>query len=341
MIKVLPVHEAVGAVLCHDITRIVKGESKGPAFKKGHVITEQDIPLLLDVGKEHIYALELVPGVLHENEAAERIAKAAAGPGLRLSDTSEGRVNLLAEFTGLLKIDVDALFQLNSIPDVIFGTLHTNHRVAAGRAVAGTRVIPLVVEEDKVIQAEEVCRKYYPLVQVKPFAAWRIGVVTTGSEVFHGRIKDEFGPVVDKKFAELGSQVMRQVLVSDQTDMTVQAVYDLIAEGAQMVVVTGGMSVDPDDQTPASIRATGADVVTYGAPAFPGAMFMLAYIGDIPVVGLPGCVMYYNATIFDLVVPRLLAGERVTRDDIVAMGHGGFCAGCAECRYPLCSFGKN
>jgi hypothetical protein len=259
MIKVLPVHEAVGAVLCHDITRIVPGEFKGPAFKKGHVITEHDIPLLLDVGKEHIYALELVPGILHENEAAERIAQAAQGPGIRLSETSEGRVNLIAEHTGLLKIDVDALHQLNSITDIIFGTLHTNHRVTADRAVAGTRVIPIVVDEEKVVRAEQICRQYYPLIQVKPFSDWQIGVITTGSEVYHGRIKDEFGPVVDKKFTELGSRVMRQILVSDQTDMTVQAIHDLIAEGAQMVVITGGMSVDPDDQTPASIRASGAD----------------------------------------------------------------------------------
>lgn len=341
MIKVLDVNEAVGAVLCHDITRIVPGEFKGRAFKKGHIITEDDIPLLLKIGKEHIYALELAPGALHENEAAERIARAAAGPGLTLSEVSEGRVNLIADHTGLLKVNVEGLNRLNAIPDIIFGTLHTNLVASRGRATAGTRAIPLVVDEEHVVRAEEICRDYYPLVQVKPLASLSIGVVTTGSEVYQGRIKDEFGPVVEKKFADLGSTVMRQVLVSDDREMTVRAIQTLLEEGAGMIVVTGGMSVDPDDQTPASIRATGADVVSYGAPVFPGAMFMLAYKNGVPIVGLPGCVMYYRTTIFDLVVPRILAGELVTLEEIQALGHGGFCAGCPECRYPLCGFGKN
>ena len=341
MYKILPVTEAVGSVLYHDITRIVPGEFKGRLFKKGHIITEEDIPALLDIGKEHIYALELGPGIVHENEAAERLARAAMGPGITLTEVAEGRVNLEAEYDGLLKVDREALFKLNSVPDVVFGTLHGNHGVNQGRAVAGTRVTPLVVEERVILQAEEVCRENYPIISVKPFKKWRVGVVTTGSEVFHGRIKDEFSPVVKRKFSELGSGIISQVLVSDQVDMTVQAIHEAIGNGAQMVVVTGGMSVDPDDQTPVSIKATGAEVVTYGAPAFPGAMFMLAYLGDIPILGLPGCVMYYKATIFDLVVPRILAGERVTREDIVALGYGGFCAGCKDCRYPLCGFGKN
>ncbi|MBU2551879.1 MAG: molybdopterin-binding protein [Proteobacteria bacterium] len=340
MIKVLRVSEAVGAVLCHDVTRIVPGEFKGRAFRKGHVITEADVPLLLEIGKEHIYALELGPGKVHENEAAERIARAAAGPGLGLSEVCEGRVNLIAERQGLLKVDVEALDRLNTIPDVVFATMHTNHVTPGGRPVAGTRVIPLVVDEETVARAEAVCRRQAPLIQVKPLAAWPIGVVTTGSEVFRGLIKDEFGPVVSRKFSELGSTVMRQVYVSDDPVMTVQAIVGLIEEGARMVVVTGGMSVDPDDRTPASIRATGAEVVIYGAPTFPGAMFMLAYLGDVPIIGLPGCVMYYQATIFDLVVPRILAGERVTRTDVQSLGHGGFCAGCPDCRYPICGFGK-
>ena len=172
------------------------------------------------------------------------------------------------------------------------------------------------------------------------FTFFRVGLVTTGSEVYHGRIEDAFGPVIQEKIKALGSQVIRQILVSDDQEMTVAAIHALIAEGAEMVMVTGGMSVDPDDQTPASIRAAGGDVITYGAPVFPGAMFMLATIDGIPVAGLPGCVMYYQASIFDLVVPRLLAGETVSREDIATMGHGGFCSGCKRCRYPLCGFGK-
>ena len=229
---------------------------------------------------------------------------------------------------------------VNSIQDVVFATLHRNHRVAAGQPVAGTRVIPLVVTERQVADAEKVCCDNQPIVSVKPFQSLSVGMVTTGSEVFQGRIKDQFGPVVEKKFKALGSQVVRQIYVADEVEKTVEAVRTLIADGAQMVVLTGGMSVDPDDRTPAGIRGTGARVVTYGAPLFPGAMFMLAYIGDIPVLGLPGCVMYHKTSVFDLIVPRLLAGEQLTRDDIVQLGHGGFCAGCPDCRYPACAFGK-
>jgi molybdopterin biosynthesis enzyme len=237
-------------------------------------------------------------------------------------------------------VDVEALSKLNSIQDVVFATLHRNHRVVAGLPVAGTRVIPLVVTERQVADAERICCDNQPIVTVKPFQSFSVGMVTTGSEVFQGRIKDQFGPVVEKKFKALGSRIVRQVYVADEVEKTVEAVRSLIADGVQMVVLTGGMSVDPDDRTPAGIRGTGARVVTYGAPLFPGAMFMLAYIGDIPVLGLPGCVMYHQTSVFDLIVPRLLAGERLAREDIVQLGHGGFCAGCPECRYPACAFGK-
>jgi len=340
MMQSIPVRKAVGHILAHDVTRIVPGQGKGPAFKKGHIIQEQDIETLLDIGKANIYVLELSSDQVHEDDAARRIAVAAAGPGIKLSVPSEGRVNLIAELSGLLKVDVESLSKLNSIQDVVFATLHRNHRVAAGQPVAGTRVIPLVVPERQVADAERVCRDSQPIITVKPFQSLSVGMVTTGSEVFQGRIKDQFGPVVEKKFKALGSRVVRQIYVADEVEKTVEAVRTLIADGARMVVLTGGMSVDPDDRTPAGIRGTGARVVTYGAPLFPGAMFMLAYIGDIPVLGLPGCVMYHKTSVFDLIVPRLLAGEQLTRDDIVQLGHGGFCAGCPDCRYPSCAFGK-
>jgi len=338
--KTMHVEEAVGTVLCHDITRIVPGESKGPAFRRGHVVTEADIPHLLDIGKEHLYVFDPQDGYVHEDEAARRIAKAAAGPGIELSTPVEGKITLRAEHDGLLDINTDALFQLNSVKDVIFGTIHTNQLVSQGRAMAGTRVIPLVVPEEIVAEAETVLQDNAPLIQVRPLKKCRVGIVTTGSEVYNGRIKDKFGPVIRKKFKGYGSTTIGQKLVSDQQEMTVNAIQDFLEEGADFIVVTGGMSVDPDDQTPASIRATGAEIISYGAPTFPGAMFMLAKIGDVPVVGLPGCVMYYRASIFDLIIPRILAGKDVTEKDIINLGHGGFCEGCETCRYPVCSFGK-
>ena len=341
MIRAIPIQEAVGCVLAHDITRIIPGREKGPAFKKGHIIRAEEIPEFLKIGKERIYVLDLEPGMLHENEAARRLSQAAAGPGIRLTAPSEGRVNLVAETDGLLVVDVDTLTRINAIDDMVFATLHSHQPVNAEQPLAGTRVVPLVIAEAPIRRVEQICAEARPVIQVKPFKACRVGIVTTGSEVYHGRIKDAFGPVVEKKFRDLGCQVLRQILVSDDRQMTVDAIRELIAEGAEMVMVTGGMSVDPDDQTPASIRAAGGEVITYGAPVFPGAMFMLAYIGDVPVAGLPGCVMYYRTSIFDLIIPRLLAGEPVTRDAIAALGHGGFCSGCPTCRYPLCGFGKN
>ena len=338
-VKALHVREAVGKVLLHDITRIVPDMFKGPLFRKGHIITEADIEALLDIGKEHIYVAGLKNEV-HENEAALRIANAALGPNIDISIPKEGKVGFSSRIHGLLKINVEGLEQLNSVEDVIFASLHTCRSVDEGQDIAGTRVIPLTVPEKQVADAERVCEQYFPIIEVKPFAALDIGMVVTGSEVFHERIRDQFGPVVEKKFNALGSRIMGKRVVPDDLEMTVSAIRDLIADGAQMIAVTGGMSVDPDDLTPAAIRATGGKIITYGAPVLPGAMFMLAYINDIPVIGLPGCVMYHRASIFDLVVPRVLAGETVEKKDIIMMGHGGFCSNCTDCRYPDCSFGK-
>ena len=338
--KTVPVEDAVGEVLCHDITEIVPGVYKGRAFKKGRVIRAEDVPKLLDLGKTHVYVCPKPGDAVHEDEAARRIAAAAIGDGLRLSEPVEGKVELVATRIGLLKVDTRALFHINSIEDVMFATLHTHQLVDAEQPVAGTRIIPLFAEPQRIEAVEQICREHFPLIQVKTLAPVRVGIVTTGSEIYHGRIEDKFGPLLREKFSTLGSEVIGQALVSDNVEMTVQAIKNFIHDGAHFVAVTGGMSVDPDDQTPASIRAAGGKVVTYGAPVLPGAMFMLAYIDDIPVVGLPGCVMYCKASIFDLVVPRLLAGETVTKADIASMGHGGFCSTCTDCRFPLCAFGK-
>ncbi|TVM16334.1 molybdopterin-binding protein [Oceanidesulfovibrio indonesiensis] len=338
--KSIPVQEAVGSVLCHDITQIVPGEFKGRAFKRGHIIRSEDVATLLNLGKEHIYVFDLAEGYVHEDDAAVRIATAVAGNGIILSETSEGRVNLFADIDGLVRVNAKALHAMNAVDEIVIATIHNNQQVHKGRPLAGARVVPLAVREEKVRHIEAICRSNAPIVTVLPFQHLHVGVVTTGSEVYHGRIKDRFGPVIRRKFGELGCSIIDQVFVPDDVDMTVSAINDLLKRGASMIAVTGGMSVDPDDRTPSAIRAAGGQVVTYGAPTFPGAMFMLAYLGNVPVVGLPGCVMYARSSIFDLVVPRIVAGEVVTREDIVALGHGGYCAGCAECRYPNCAFGK-
>lgn len=338
--KAIPVEESVGTVLCHDITRIVVGESKGPAFRRGHVVTDEDIPTLLDIGKANLYVFDPKDGYVHEDDAAFRLAAAATGKNINFSGPSEGKVTLTAAIDGLLSINVPLLTDMNCVDDVTFATVHNHQFVKKGRPLAGTRVIPLAVPEEILFEVENICEKGGPVIEVKPLKAARIGVVTTGSEVYTGRIKDGFGPVLKRKFKELGSTVVDQVFVSDEVEMTVEAIRSFRKQGVDLIAVTGGMSVDPDDQTPTAIRQTGADVVTYGAPTYPGAMFMLAHLDGVPVVGLPGCVMYHKASIFDLVIPRILAGEKVTRRDIVAFGHGGFCEGCDTCRYPVCGFGK-
>ncbi len=338
-LRIIPVQEAVGSVLCHDITRIAPGEAKGPAFRKGHIVEEGDIPLLLSIGKEHLYVFEPQPGLLHEDDAARRITAAAMGANLRLTEPKEGRINALAACQGLVVVDVERLLAINNLGQVTFATIHTMQEVAEGQSVAGARVVPLLADEAQVEAVERLCAAG-PIISVRPFQSFSIGLVTTGSEIYHGRIQDKFGPVLREKFGRLGSRILDQTLTSDDEAMTSGAIRDFIARGADMVVVTGGMSVDPDDRTPASIRAAGGVVESYGAPTFPGAMFLLAHIGNVPVLGLPGCVMYHKASIFDLIVPRILAGVPVTRADIAALGHGGYCASCPECRYPVCPFGK-
>jgi molybdenum cofactor synthesis domain-containing protein len=340
MVEIISVEQAVGRVLYHDITRIAPGEFKGRAFKKGHHITPDDVPKLKELGKDRVYVLNLSDGYLHENEAAERIARAIAGPHVTFTEPDQGKVELKAMEKGLLKIDAALLQQLNELPDITIATLHTNQQANAGKTVAGTRIIPLFTAEENILRLEELCRNNPPLVSLKPFQALRIGVITTGNEIFYGRIPDGFGPVIKDKFEALGSTVFRQIVAPDQVSAIVDAINALLEENAEMIVLTGGMSVDPDDLTPASIRASGARVISYGAPTYPGAMFMLAELNGVPILGLPGCAMYHKATIVELVVPRLLAGEEVTREDIIAFGHGGLCVGCAKCHYPDCGFGK-
>ena len=342
-LKTIRVQDAVGSVLCHDITRIVPGESKGPVFRKGHVIAEEDIPVLLEVGKEHLYVYEALPGFVHEDDAARRIVNAAMGDNLVFSAPKEGRINALADCDGLLVVDVERLLEVNSLEQISFATMHTMTPVRKGQAVAGTRVVPLMADERQLEAVERICRAdgvKKALVEIRPFRSFRVGIVTTGSEVFHGRIKDRFGPVLRGKFAEFGSDVIGQSFAPDDEEQTREAILSFISAGADMVVVTGGMSVDPDDRTPSSIRSAGGVVERYGAPTFPGAMFLLSHIGQTPVLGLPGCVMYHKASIFDLIVPRILAGLEVTARDIAALGHGGLCAGCADCRFPVCPFGN-
>ena len=322
MLKVIPVEQAVGLTLAHDITEIVPGKYKGPAFRRGHVIRPEDVSRLLDLGKAHIYVMELAEGEIHEEDAARRLARAAAGPHLMLTDPVEGRVNLVAEIAGLLKIDADLLYRFNDLGEMILATLPANRYVRKGDVVAGTRTIPVVVKEDLIKKAEAICREQ-PIVTVLPIPARRVHLIVTGSEVYTGRIKDGFEPVVRRKVDEMGSELEATKFAPDDPDRIAALIKESHQAGAEIILVSGGMSVDPDDLTPEGIRRSGAKVETHGFPVLPGSMFLMAYLEQTPILGLSGCVLHDAVSAFDLLLPRLLAGEKISRPDIVAMGHGG------------------
>ncbi len=335
------VEEAVGAVLMHDMTEIIPGKSKGPRFRKGQVIREEDIPVLLQMGKQHIYVWDQIPGLVHEDEAALRLAKAVSGPGIELSAPKEGKVTLKATHKGLIYVAEDTLLALNSLEYIVVSTLHSHRPVEAGQILAGTRVVPLMIEEKIIAEAEHVAASYSePILQVRSLHEFRVGIVTTGSEVYHGRIQDKFGPVLKQKVTSWGSKVIGQSFADDDVSIIQTKIREHLQSGAEMILVSGGMSVDPDDVTPTAIKEMGGELVTYGSPVLPGAMFLLAYLDGVPVLGLPGCVMYSATTVFDLIAPRLLTGEKLSRRDIAQLGHGGLCMECPECTYPHCAFGK-
>lgn len=343
--KYIKTEDAVGQVLCHDITQIIPGEKKGPVFKKGHIVQKEDIPVLLSVGKEHLYVWEKREGILHEDEAAEILRDICMGnsPELNASLPSEGKIEITAAVDGLLKINSEKLIAVNSLGQMMIATVHGNTVVHKGDKLAGTRIIPLVIEEEKMKEAQKVAG-FTPILSILPFKETKIAFVITGSEVSKGLIKDSFSTVLEKKLEEFPVSVIGKVYPGDNRNEITNAVLGFVENGADMVLCTGGMSVDPDDKTPGAIKDTGAEIVTYGAPVLPGAMFLLSYLSrgekTIPVMGLPGCVMYAKRTIFDLIFPRVLTGEKLSSEDFAVYGEGGLCLGCNPCHYPNCGFGK-
>lgn len=343
MLREVRVEDAIGMRLAHDLTQIIPGQFKGRLFRKGHVITEQDIPKLLDIGKEHIYIMDLSAGFVHEDDAAERMAKAITSANLVLSEPHEGKVTLKSQIHGLAQINKSFIDQVNAMGEIALATVTTNTVVKPGQAVAATRVVPLIVADEKIKRVEQlsaelqsgqqhshslseedpIAPQVTELITVKPFHSLKVGLITTGSEVFKGRIQDKFGPAVKSKVSELGSEVIEQRLVTDDSELIVEEIRYFQALGCDLILLTGGMSVDPDDRTPGAIKKSGARIVSYGTPMLPGSMLMMAYLDDIPIMGLPGCVMHDPYTSFDVLLPRICAGDIIEREDIVHMGYGG------------------
>ncbi len=374
-LKKMPIKEAVGTVLAHDITEIRPGEFKGRAFRKGHIIREEDVCHLQRLGKESIFVVNIADDEMHEDDAAYALAKALMGEGVGIKgEPKEGKITIVAGTDGLLKINEDALLAFNMLGDVMCATLHSNTVVRRGQAVAGTRAIPLVVKKDVVQAAVRIGEEAGKIICVREMRKPRVGVVITGNEVYYGRVKDAFAPVIISKVKAIGGEIVGMYYAPDDESFIESRLRELINAGADLLVTTGGMSVDPDDVTRFAIRNLGATEVTYGSAVLPGAMFLVAYIekgssdqgvkgsrvnteqplepshpgtlessrslDGIPVLGIPACGMYHAATVFDLILPRILAGEKIGRKELASLGHGGLCRACDECRYPVCPFGK-
>ncbi len=339
--KEIRTQDAVGQVLCHDITRIVKGVTKDAAFRKGHIITEEDIPVLLNLGKDHVYVWENDETMLHENDAAEILREICQGKNMHPTAVKEGKIELIADCDGFFTADVEKLRAVNSVGEMMIATIPSGFEVRKNQRLAGTRVIPLVIKKEKM---EEACRVSgeKPILDVIPFRPRKYAVVTTGNEVFNHRIEDTFTPVIVAKLAHFGCEMISQIVTDDDNTHIEDAIRkSMEIPGVEMIICTGGMSVDPDDRTPLAIRNTGANIISYGSPVLPGAMFLMGYLPDgRPICGLPGCVMYVKRTVFDLVLPRLMADVPVTAEYLAGLGHGGFCQGCEVCHFPNCSFGK-
>ena len=337
--KLIPTQDAVGHMLCHDMTQIIPGQYKGARFRKGHVVQPEDVPVLLSMGKEHLYVWELTPGMVHENDAAERLCALCRNDHMERTEAKEGKIELTAAIDGLFQVDRRRLNAVNALEDIMIATRHGNTAVRKGGKLAGTRVIPLVIAEEKLRRAEEAAGST-PLLTLTPWKLKTAAVIATGNEVAKGLITDAFTPVVEAKLTAFGIRTVRRSTPGDDMDKITQEILAARNAGVDLILCTGGMSVDPDDRTPGAVRASGAWVVSYGAPVLPGAMFLVSYLEGVPILGLPGCVMYAQSTIFDLLLPRIAAGVPISRKDITEMGEGGLCLGCDICTYPDCGFGK-
>jgi molybdenum cofactor synthesis domain-containing protein len=340
LLKKVKTEDAVGLVVGHDMTKTIPGVYDGPRFRRGDVIKSEDIPELLSMGKEHIYVIEQEENLVHEEEAAVRIAKAIAGKNLKLTDPRQGRVNMKAAVDGVIKINKPLLYEIHSIEDIIIAARHNNVTCKAGEIVAGTKIIPLFTAEDNLKKLEELCKNKGKVVDVLPFIPKKVGMIITGNEIFKGITEDKFAAVMRKKIEKLGSSVISQVIVPDDEDKIAGAILDAKAKGCNVIITCGGLSVDPDDVTAEGVAKSGAKIISCGVPVMPGAMVLVAELGDVPILGAPGAVIFKKTTIIDVLLPRMLAGDKITRQDIVELAHGGMCLDCEECVFPVCPFGK-
>jgi hypothetical protein len=338
--KKIRIEDAVGTVLAHDMTRIIPGRIKEVGFEKGHIVTPEDIPELLKIGKKYLYILELREDQIHEDDAAIRIATAISGDNVHFTKPREGKSRIVADCKGLVQINVAILKQINKIGDIIVSTLKTGSLCFKGQTIAATRIIPLVTQTAKIERLEELTRAHGPVIRTAAFRKMRFGAVVTGSEIYEGLIEDEFDKYVGQKAIGYGCEFVKKILAPDDPEAIARAIHDLKDAGCELILSTGGLSVDPDDVTKAGVRKSGAQVISYGSPVLPGAMSLYADLDGTVILGLPACVYFHLTTFFDLILPKILINETITADTIAEMGHGGLCMNCEPCRFPACGFGR-
>jgi hypothetical protein len=340
MMKKIKIEDAIGTVLGHDVTQIIPDKYKGPRFKRGHRIRKEDIPEFLKIGKEHVFVMDIRPGIIHEDVAALRLGEAFSGKNIKINGPSEGKVTFHSKINGVLKINLPLLNRINLSRNIILSTLYRHTLCSPGMAVGATRIISLTAPEKQIERVEAWCKKEGPVIDILTYRKLNIGVVITGNEIFKGRIQDRFDNKVGKKIINFGSQVVNKLIVPDDVHQISKALLELRDDSVDLILVTGGLSVDPDDVTRAGVKKARTKIIFYGTPILPGAMFLYGMLGEKPVLGLPACVFYHKATLFDLIFPRILAGEVLKRREISLLGHGGFCQNCNRCHFPLCPFGK-
>lgn len=336
--KKINVQDAIGRKLCHDITEMNDG-FKGVAFPRGHMIQEEDVEHMKNIGKRHVYVWEENAGEIHEDDCARRLAAMAPVTGAHYTGPSEGKVLLIADQRGLFRVNRRLLETIDSIGDITICTLPDHYPVEAGARLASMRIVPLVTKEAQILQAERLCAEKR-LLKLLPYQPRKIGVVITGSEVYSGRIQDQFEPVVREKMQQYPSEILGVTICDDDLDMIVSAAKAHLERGADFLIFTGGMSVDPDDLTPTAIRQLGAEIVTHGVPAQPGNMTLVAYLGDVPILGVPGAAIKLPTTIFDVLLPQIFAGEKITKEELTNLADGGLCQMCKACHWPNCTFGR-
>ena len=336
--KKVKVQDAIGMTLCHDITAMVDG-FKGAAFKRGHVITQEDIPKLLDIGKQHVFIWEENAGEIHEEDAARRLSQMTTVDGAHYGSVSEGKIQLFADQDGMFRVDKALLAAVNRIGDITITTLPDHYPVKAGDRLASMRIVPLVTEERQIAEAEALCADKQ-LYDLRPFKPLKVGIIITGSEIYHGRIKDKFERIARAKLAHYPAEILGVHVCDDELDMIVGAGRTLLAEGAELLIFSGGMSVDPDDLTPSAIREMGAEIVSYGVPSQPGNMTLVAYLDQAALLGVPGAAISRPTTMFDVLLPQIFCGDPLTKDDLIRLGEGGLCQMCDNCHFPNCTFGR-